>query len=88
MNNAREDDAGVYSVLAENPHGSVSCACSLIVDQGIRNYTAPTFVIPLEPEVCELNEGQELRICGRIKAYPAVGVAWYRDKVRGRQKLK
>lgn len=81
MNNAREEDAGVYSAVAENQHGSVSCSCNLIVDQGIRNYTAPSFIVPLEPEVNELNEGQELRISGKIKAYPAVGVIWYRDKV-------
>lgn len=82
VNNAREEDAGTYSVAAENPLGSVSCSCCLIVDQGIRNYTAPSFIASLEPEVSELYEGQELRIYGRIKAYPAVGVIWYRDKVR------
>lgn len=81
VNNARSEDAGLYSIVAENPLGSVSCSCTLIVDQGLRHYTAPSFAIPLEPEVNELNEGQELRIGGRISAYPAVGVVWYRDKV-------
>lgn len=81
LNNARPEDAGVYSVTAQNIHGSVSCHCNLVVDQGLRAYVTPRFLTKLEPEVVELKEGQKLCLKGEVKAYPSVVITWYRDKV-------
>lgn len=81
MGSARPEDSGTYTVTAKNEHGSVSCRCDLVVDQGIRAYVAPRFVVKLEPEGAELREGQELRLSGKVEAYPSVGLTWYRDKV-------
>ncbi|VEN46037.1 unnamed protein product [Callosobruchus maculatus] len=73
------EDSGVYSVTAKNSFGAVSCRCNLVVDKGIKGYISPAFCNDLEPSQVEVREGRELRLCGRVEAYPSVGVMWYRD---------
>ena len=68
-------------MVAHNDHGSVSCRCNLVVDKGIRAYISPQFQNDLEPSIVEIKEGKELRLVGRVQAYPAVGVSWYRNGV-------
>lgn len=81
ISKANLEDSGVYSVVAQNVHGSVSCRCNLVVDHGIPAYIAPRFLHNLEPELSEVKKGKELRISGKIQAYPAVGITWYRNGV-------
>lgn len=81
ITSANLEDAGTYRVTAQNIHGSITCQGNLVVDQGIRAYKPPKFVVAIEPDTIKLTEGQELRLSGRIEAYPAVGLTWYRDKV-------
>lgn len=76
------NDSGIYSVVAENIYGAISCRCVLTVDKGIKAYIKPEFINHLEPSNCELHEGDELNITGRIQAYPSVGIMWYRDGLK------
>lgn len=80
-------DSGVYTIVAKNEYGTVSCKSNLVVDQGIRAYVPPEFKNKLEASSVELHEGEELRLSGKIEAYPIVGVVWYRDGVRRIQGL-
>nr|CAH7764905.1 unnamed protein product [Callosobruchus chinensis] len=73
------EDSGMYSVTARNSFGAVSCRCNLVVDKGIKGYISPAFCNDLEPSMVEIREGRELRLSGRVEAYPSVGVMWYRD---------
>lgn len=75
------EDSGTYCVIAQNNFGSISCRCSLVVDKGIKAYVSPGFLENLEPTYLEIEEGRELRISGRVAAYPVVGVMWYKDGV-------
>lgn len=75
------EDSGTYCVTAQNNFGSISCRCSLVVDKGIKAYVTPTFSENLEPSYLEIQEGKELRMSGRVVAYPVVGVMWYKDGV-------
>lgn len=67
--------------MAKNTFGSISCRCSLVVDKGIKAYVSPGFLENLEPRNLEIAEGHELRLSGRVSAYPVVGVMWYKDGV-------
>ncbi|KAK9886795.1 hypothetical protein WA026_018448 [Henosepilachna vigintioctopunctata] len=82
------NDSGIYTVIAQNNHGTVSCCCNLVVDQGIRAYVSPSFKTELEPSSVLLKEGEEIRLSGKIEAYPIVGVVWYRDGMRLRPSRK
>lgn len=75
------EDSGVYSAVAKNIYGSISCHSHLVVDKGIRAYIPPEFYCNLDPSEVALNEGQELRLSALVEAYPTVGVMWYRDGV-------
>lgn len=75
------EDSGQYSITARNELGSVSCHCHLTVDKGIRAYIAPDFYTGLS-EQYEFREGQEIRLCAHIEAYPSVGVSWFRNGVK------
>lgn len=75
------EDSGSYCATAHNNFGSISCRCSLVVDKGIKAYIPPGFSENLEPSYMEIEEGSELRLCGRVVAYPVVGVMWYKDGV-------
>lgn len=68
-------------MTAKNDYGTISCRCNLVVDQGIRAYIPPEFKGQLEASSVVLKEGEELRLYGKIEAYPIVGVVWYRDGV-------
>ncbi|GLH01369.1 Uncharacterized protein GBIM_07520, partial [Gryllus bimaculatus] len=81
MSRAALDDSGCYAATARNALGAVSCRCHLVVDKGIRAYVAPDFIFELEPEVA-VKAGADLRLAGRVEAYPSVGVMWHRDGVR------
>lgn len=35
----------------------------------------------MEPSTVEIKEGKELRLTGKVQAYPAVGVSWYKNGV-------
>lgn len=82
IDKATLEDCGTYSVSATNKFGSVACKCHLVVDKGIKAYIAPQFSCQLEPSLCEVNVGGELRLSARVEAYPSVGVMWYKDGVR------
>jgi hypothetical protein len=88
INKTTLEDSGVYCVVAHNDHGSVSCRCNLVVDKGIRAYISPQFQNELEPSLVEIKEGKELRLTGKVQAYPAVGVSWYKNGVRLRPSRK
>lgn len=74
-------DAGSYSVTAQNLHGLVSCKCNLIIDKGSRAYASPEFSSNIEPSTLQLRKGDDLRLTGKIEAYPSVDAVWYKDGV-------
>lgn len=61
-------DSGVYSVMAKNMMGAVSCSSRLVVDKGIKAYIAPEFFIGLEA-LCTVQEGEELKLCAQVNIY-------------------
>lgn len=75
------DDSQVYSAIAQNSLGSVSCSCSLIVDKGIRAYIAPEFYCGLDPLYIS-KENLEICLTAQIEAYPSVGVTWHLNGIR------
>ncbi|KAH8347927.1 hypothetical protein KR084_002412 [Drosophila pseudotakahashii] len=75
------DDSGIYTCLAKNELGSVSCHCTLVVDKGIRAYISPDFYVPLDPFYI-FREGSEIRLSTKVEAYPSVGVTWHRNGMR------
>ncbi|XP_033233658.1 titin homolog isoform X5 [Drosophila pseudoobscura] len=75
------DMSGIYTCLAKNELGSVSCHCNLVVDKGIRAYISPDFYVPLDPFYV-FPEGSEIRLSTKVEAYPAVGVTWHRNGMR------
>ena len=53
----------------------------LTVDKGIRGYIAPEFFADLDDKY-SFKEGDKIRLCARVEAYPTVGVTWHRDGLR------
>ncbi|XP_063987212.1 uncharacterized protein LOC135167689 isoform X2 [Diachasmimorpha longicaudata] len=78
ISRSKIDNTGIYMVRAENAYGCLSCRCHLVVDEGIKAYLEPKFSRSLD-SIYTVIQNDELRMTAQIKAYPAVGITWYRN---------
>lgn len=75
------DESGIYTATATNEHGSLSCHCNLVVDKGIKAYSAPEFVERMKSDYV-VDGGGEIFLTAQIEAHPSVGLKLYRNNMR------
>ncbi|THD24670.1 Titin [Fasciola hepatica] len=79
--NAYMEDAGEYTIRAENPAGEVTASAQLTVQQPQPKETLPRFTKPLPSGPIHVEEGSPIQLTVEFEGEPQPQITWCRDGV-------